>query len=193
VESDNDGLHAGASTTQRMAVFGKTVNSSVRINQSWALDDETPAIQTGTLLFGEFNVTPYGTDNVLYTNAFWGIDEFSSASRNETAGGPLGRTGILFAAVGLGRYGSALSNRPDNVVGGAVGYQMFFNNERTQVILEAGGQLGTESDTRDEAAIGARVQQAIGDRFVLRLDGFVSAQEDRDPGVGARTEFVAQF
>lgn len=193
VESEEDGLNLGAASTQRIPIFGKTVNTSFRINQSWALDDETQDVSTGTLLFAELNVTPYGTHDVLYTNAFWGIDEFSSAARDETAGGPLGRTGILFAAVGLGDYGAALSSRPDNVAGGAVGYQMFFNNERTQVILEAGAQLGTESSTPDEAAIGARVQQAIGDRYVIRLDGFVSDAEGRDPGAGARTEFRVNF
>jgi len=89
--------------------------------------------------------------------------------------------------------GHATNEAGAGVVGAAIGYQMFWNDERTQVILETGGQLGTRDTTRDEAAVGARFQQAIGDRFVLRLDGFVSAEESGDAGYGARTEFVTQF
>ncbi|RDD62232.1 hypothetical protein [Ferruginivarius sediminum] len=193
VDSDNDGLYLGASSVQRMAILGQTVNTAFRANTSFALDDETSEVSDGTLLFAELSTTPHGTNNVLYGNAFWGIDEYSSASRDETAGGPLGQTGILFAAVGLGEYGSALSNRADNVMGAAIGYQMFFNDERTQVIFEAGGRAGTEDEENDQAAIGARVQQAIGDRFIVRADAFVSAQDIGDTGSGFRTEFVTRF
>ena len=190
---DNDGLFFGVGSTQRLVVFNQTINSSLRANVSQALDDESADVRDGALLFGEFSMTPHGTDNLLYTNLFWGIDDYSSAARSETAGGPLGGTGVLFAAVGLGRYGSPLSNDPENAVGSAVGYQMFFNNERTQLILETGGRLGTDGGERDAAAVGLRIQQALGNRFVIRADAFASAQEGRGPGAGVRTEFVTRF
>ena len=191
--ADNDGVFVGVGSTQRLVLFNQTVNSSVRANVSQALDEESPDVRDGALLFGEFSITPHGTDNLLYTNLFWGIDDYTSAARSETAGGPLGGTGVLFAAVGLGRYGSPLSNDPANAAGGAVGYQMFFNNERTQLIAEAGGRVGTAGQDRDAAAFGLRIEQALGNRFVIRADAFVSGREGRDPGAGARTEFVTRF
>ena len=57
----------------------------------------------------------------------------------------MGRTGILFAAVGLGRYGAALGNRADNAVGGSLGYQMFFKRTRQQLIVELGGRKHTNN------------------------------------------------
>lgn len=190
---DRDSFHLGVGSTQRVALFGRVVNTAIRLNASDALDRETVAASDGTLLFGEFNITPHGTNDVVYLNAFWGEDRYSSALRDETAGGPLGQTGILFAAAGLGRYGAALSNRADNVAGAAIGRQFFWDGERKQVILEAGGRAGTEDSTQDQAAIGARYQQALGQRFVFRVDGFVSAQENADDGAGLRTELQARF
>lgn len=184
-----DGLYFGASATQRIGHW----NTSFRGNLSVALDDESSAVSTGGLLFAEVSRTLPYSDNVVYGNAFWAVDEYSSAARGELAGGPLGRVGLLFAAVGLGNYGAPLSNRADKVVGGAVGHQWFFNDHRTQLVLEVGGRKGTSSEIPDAAAIGGRFQQAIGDRFVLQFDAFASIQEDRDEGYGARTELLIRF
>lgn len=104
------------------------------------------AVSTGGLLFAKISTTPKGTDNVAYGNFFWAIDEFASAARDETAGGPLGRVGLLFSAVGLGNYGSALSNRSDKVVGGSLGYQWFLDPYRSQLVLEVGGRKGQSSE-----------------------------------------------
>lgn len=193
VAGRDDGAYLGVSGTQRPILFGKKVNTDLRANASVALEDEGARVDDGLLLFSQVSITPTGTSNLLYNNTFVGIGNYSSAARNDTAGGPLGRTGILFAAVGLGNYGAALGNRADESVGSAVGYQMFFNNERTQVILEAGGRAGTDDGIADAAAVGARFQQAIGSRFVLRADTFVAAQDIGDTGVGFRTEFRTNF
>lgn len=184
-----DGFYAGASATQRIGKW----NTSFRANLSVALGKETDAVSTGGLLFAEISRTLPHSDNVVYGNAFWGIDRYSSAARDELAGGPLGRVGLLFAAVGLGNYGAPLSNRADRVVGGAIGHQWFFNNHRTQFVLEVGGRKGTSDDVPDAAAIGGRFQQAIGDRFVLQFDAFTSVQDNRDQGFGARTELQVRF
>ena len=40
----------------------------------------------------------------------------------------------------------------------------------------------------DDAAIGCRLQQALGRRRILRLDAFASLREDRDEGCGVCSE-----
>jgi hypothetical protein len=187
--SGGDGAYFGASSVQRLGMF----NTAFRANLSVALEDQTAAVSNGGLLFAEVSRTlPHGHD-LLYGNVYWGIEEYSSAARDPTAGGPLGQVGILYAAVGLGRYGAALSNRPDDSVGAAVGYQKFFNQDRTQAIVELGGQLGTDNQRPDGVAIGTRIQQAIGTRAQIQVDGFVAEQENSDTGVGLRTELLVRF
>lgn len=184
-----DGAYLGVAAIQRIGL----VNTAFRVNTSIAVESEGRRVDDGTLLFAELSTTPPHGDDLVYLNAFWGIENFSSAARDPTAGGPLGRVGILFAAVGLGSYGSALSNRADEVVGGAVGYQKFFNEERTQVVLELGGRRGTGGDVDSAVAIGTRVQQAVGRRVVLQLDGFLASNVDRKDGAGLRAEVLVRF
>src|SRR5262249_30264860 len=129
----------------------------------------------------------------LYLNAFCGIDRFSSAARAPDAGGPLGRIGILFESLGLGRYGAALGNRVADSAGGAVGYQMFFSQARRQLVLEAGGRKDTNGTRQDRVAFGGRFEQAIGSRLVLRFDSFISTGPHRGPGYGGRTELMVKF
>ena len=188
-ERGGDGLYFGASAIQR---FGHW-NTAFRANASFSLEEESDAVSDGALLFAEISRTLPGSEDVGYGNFFWGIDEYSSAARDPTAGGPLGRVGLLFASVGLGSYGAPLSNRADHVVGGALGYQAFFNHNRTQLVVEVGGRLGTKKEVDDAAAIGLRFQQALGRRYIIRVDGFAAVQEDRDEGFGARTELLVRF
>lgn len=188
-QTGGDGFYVGAAAIQRIWL----INTAFRINSSFALDDETDAVSDGTLLFAEGSFTPFGTEDVAYLNLFAGIDNYSSAARDPTAGGPLGRTGILFAAVGLGRYGAALGNRADDAIGGSIGYQKFFNHQRTQLVLEIGGRVGTADTTTDAVAIGARLQHAIGRRYLIQIDGFIADEENRDLGSGLRSEFLVRF
>jgi hypothetical protein len=186
----SDGLFLGVGMTRR---FGK-INSTLRVAHSIALDVESPKVQTGTLLFGEFSMTPsYGQD-IVYLNGFWGIDEFSSAVRSPIAGGPLGRVGILFNAVGLGNYGSPLSSYPQNAAGGALGYQMFFGElRRQQLTFELGGRTPTSGITQSAVAVGGRFQQALGRRFILRFDTFGGVQNNSREIYGGRTELLIKF
>ena len=188
-DDDTDGLYWGLSGVRRIG----HVNASLRLLGSHALDAETPAVSDGTLAFVEASWTPPWKHDLLYANAFWGIDNFSSAARDPAAGGPLGRAGILFAAVGLGRFGAALGNRADEAAGGAMGYQMFTDHTRRQVIFEIGGVHRTASGGDDQVAAGVRFQQAVGRRLVLQLDAHRSAGESRDPGWGARFETRLEF
>ncbi len=129
----------------------------------------------------------------MYGNAFWGIDNFASVARGPDTGGPLGRTGILFATLGLGRFGAALGSRADDSVGAAIGYQKFLDDTRKQIILELGGRQSTNGDRDGAMALGARYQQAIGQHMVLQLDLYGSLQESRDDGWGTRVETRFEF
>lgn len=193
VQSENnnrgDLLVGGIDAIQRL---GK-ITSTFRINGSWAPDERTAASDDGVLLFTELSYTPPYTDNIAYVNGFAGFNNFSSASRDPTAGGPLGATGILFAARGIGTFPAPLSNRADDAYGAAVGYQMFLGGIRRQLIVEFGGRADDSPGGFDAAGFAARFQQAIGARYLWQLDGFVTGQEDRDTGIGLRTELQIKF
>ncbi|CAN5502147.1 hypothetical protein BH23VER1_BH23VER1_30150 [soil metagenome] len=185
-----DGLYFGLGQTRR---FGKW-NSTARANASIALDDETPAIGSGVLLFHQLSRTADYNDDIMYLNTFWGIEDFSSVARDPAAGGPLGNTGILFAAVGLGEYGAALGNRSNNAVGAAVGYQHFFDQlKSSQVVVELGGRVGTDGVSRSGGALGARYQKGFAQHYIWVLDGFVAAYEESEFGYGVRSEIRIKF
>lgn len=188
-DEDTDGAYWGVSSVQRIGHF----NASIRALGSHALDVESDAVSSGYLLFGEVSWTPAWTHDNVYVNAFCGIDQFASAARGPATGGPLGRTGILFAAVGIGQYGAALGNRADESVGAAIGYQIFIEDIRKQVIFELGGRQSTDAEGDALVALGARYQQAIGQHMVLQLDAFTSHQESRDAGWGSRVEIRYEF
>lgn len=181
---------AGISAVQRLGL----TNSSFRLLGSMATDDETPWSTDGFLLFSELSWTPHHTHDLLYVNTFLAIDEYSAAARGPAVGGPLGRAGINFAAVGLGSFAAPLSSRASDVAGGAIGYQKFFDHTRQQVIVEAGARVGTSSLIEDAYAATVRYQKALGQHFVAVVDGFGSHQTDSDRTLwGGRLELVLKF
>lgn len=189
-QNGTDGFYAGLGQTRR---FGK-LNSVLRVVQSASVERESARVRTGTLLFGELSYTPSYGDDLVYLNGFWGIDDFSSAVRSPTAGGSLGRVGILFSAVGLGNYGSALGSTAERSVGGAMGYQMFFGpTKRQQLILELGGRNATDNTSPAAGAIGARYQHAFGRRVVVVLDAFGGLRENSAEPFGGRFEVLVKF
>ncbi|MEE9295603.1 MAG: hypothetical protein V3W34_11665 [Phycisphaerae bacterium] len=148
----------------------------------------------GYLFFSELSWTPPHTHDLLYVNTFYGIDRFASAARDPTTGGPLGRTGILFAAVGLGRFGSALSNQADSAYGASIGYQKFLDKDhRRQLIVEFGGRKETSGESEGEAGAAARYQWALGQQTVIQIDAFAAAREHTSASYGARVEFRFMF
>ena len=192
VDADDNtgrGLYAGLSAVQRIGHF----NTAFRVAFSEPLDDETPQVSRGTVVFGEVSWTPAYSHDIVYVNLFWVDGRYSSAARGPATGGPLGQTGILFAAVGLGRYGAALGNDAESSLGGAMGWQKFSNDNRRQLVFELGGRFETEGSNRDSIAVGARFQQAISSRFVARIDGFVSSRQDFDEGWGVRFEWITKL
>lgn len=168
-DATGDGLYAGLSSVKRYGRF----NNTWRVLGSFPVGKGTDRNSHGYLLFNEFSWTPIGNHNFFYFNTFWAIDRFRSAARDPTVGTPLApRAGVLFAGVGLGRYGAALSPLADNVAGGALGYQIFSHNLRRQLLLEIGGRYATKDEGQTAAAVGASYQLALGRRWVIRLDGF---------------------
>ncbi len=184
-----DGLYGAFSSVQRLG----HLNTSFRFLHSNAQGAESAAISTGTLLFAETSWSPAGTYDNAYVNAFLGIDQFTSAARDVATGGPLGRTGILFAAVGLGTYGAALNNDPADSVGGVLGYQKFSADNRKQLIVELGGRTSTKGFNTGATAIGARYQQAFGKHTILVLDGFINDASANGGGSGVRAELRWKF
>lgn len=184
----------GLSAVQRL---GRT-NASFRLLGSFAVDDETAFSTDGVLFFSELSWTPKGNHDLLYVTSFAAAGEFSSAARGPATGGPLGRAGINFAAVGLGSYGAALSSRARDTAGGAVGYQKFFDHTRRQLIFELGARFGTSSAEADAFAGTVRFQQALGRRLVMVVDGFVGRRSGL-PGIGddtlygGRIELLTKF
>ncbi len=185
-----DLVAVGISGVQR---FGN-LNSSLRLQGSFAVDEETPFATDGLLFLSELSWTPHHTHDLMYVNAFWAVDEYSAAARGPATGGPLGRAGINFAAVGLGSFTAPLSSRARDVAGGAVGYQKFFAHTRKQILFELGARFGTDSAVEDSYAATVRYQTALGRRFVVVVDGFVAHRDFSDATpYGGRLELVVKF
>ena len=185
-----DGLLLGAMATQR--IFGD-INTTFLVNTSIALNRRGPEMDDGTLFLSEISRTVTGSENILYGNAFLGIGNYTSAARGPTTGGPLGRAGILFAAPAVGTAGPALSNRASHVVGGALGYQMFFNDAKTQLTIELGGRKDTVGHARDAIALGAQWLHALDNRTSIQVDGFLSEGRVHGFGSGLRMELRTRF
>jgi hypothetical protein len=127
-------------------------------------------------------------------NAYWAIDQFSSVARDPSTGGPLGRVGVLFADVGMGRYGAPLNNQAGDTYGMAMGYQMFLGDGfHEQLIVEVGTRQSTTEESDSLYAIGTRYQKALDQHWVLQLDAFASLHESNDAGYGGRFELRYQF
>jgi len=192
VNSDQggDGINLAYGSTQRYGFW----NTTFRLNASFALDDESAAVADGLLLFFQLSRSPLGTHNIIYFNGFAAIDNYTSAARDETTGGPLGRTGILFASPGLGRFSAPLSNQASEATGGALGYQWFFNHDHSNVIAELALRHDRAGpDSRLEGGLGLRYQQTLSNRWLFQTNLFVVDGDDRGTDVGLRTEFNFAF
>ncbi len=210
-----DGIYMGASFIQRLG----DMNSSFRVLASLPVGEETPGdngraitnpARKGTLFFAELSWTPHHTHNLIYANGFLALGNYRAAALDGTIPGPLARAGLLFAGPGVGNYPGALSPTAGQVVGGDLGYQMFFDHTRRQLIVETGGRISTEDCTAGvpcgphSFAGGARLQQAFGRRFVVGVDGYASYERSRgdvvpangDKGrlqIGGRLELLVKF
>lgn len=192
-----DGVFAGISAIRR--IKGRW-NWSSRLLGSYTLNDASdPAVEDGLLGVLGISFSPRSTHHLLYLNAVASAGHYTAASRGADRGGPLGRVGILFEAPGLGSIGAPLPNDADQVFGGAVGAQLFFDQARTQLVLEAGGRGRFGSSRAGAVAGGFRFQQALGRRVILRFDGYGGYERDAGRAgahggfVGGRSEVVVKF
>ena len=145
-------------------------------------------------MFAQLSMTPDKTPNLLYATTFAALGDFSSAARSPEVGGPLAPTsGLLFASPAFGRFGSPLNNFADDVVGGAVGYQIFLDNTRKQLIFEVGGRKDTNNVEQGAIGFDVRYQQACGQHSIFLIDTFVTQQEKLSTGVGARASWTIKF
>jgi len=191
-DATGDGLHVAVGDTRRLGRFSNTF----RVMASFPIGDETLFNSRGVLIQNRFGWTPHGNHNWWYINAFAGIDRFRSAARGESAGGPAGQTGVLFAAPGIGRLGAPLGNQVDDAVGGAIGYQMFFAHTRQQLLVELGGRIRTRDAApgTDLAGLAASYQAAIARRWVLAFQAFGTYSfEPEDFDVRGRLELQLQL
>jgi len=193
-KGSDDGLYIGASAIQRIRSLGN-LSTAFRINSSFALEDEAPGnvIGNGTLISMELSKTVQGSNDILYFNSFVGIGNFTQAGREAIVGGPLANIGILFASPNLSTYGAELNPFTDNVVGGALGYQAFFNNQRTNLVMEVAARHDYDDDGFDQLGVGFQLQHAVGQYVQLTFEAFYSLNEDRQDGSGARAEIQVLY
>ncbi len=194
--SDNDrsgdGLYGGFAAIQRLPHLGG-ISSAFRVNASYAVDDEVDGnvLGTGVLLTSELSKTVKGSDDIVYFNSFLGIGNFTQAGREAVNGGPLANTGILFASPNLSTYLAEINPfTPDDVVGGAIGYQAFWDDNRRNLILEVAGRYDLSGNGLDSLGTGFQLQQAVGRHVQLQLEGFYTLNEGQQDASGGRAELL---
>ena len=185
-----DLMAVGISAVQR---FGH-INTSFRVLGSNVDDNDFGGETDGYLFFSEISFTPYRTHDLFYVNSFYTIDTYTPAALGPGNGGPLGRAGVNFAGVGLGQYGAPLNAAASDVAGGAVGYQMFLDHTRKQLIFELAARVGLEDLIEDQYGFTIRYQMALLRRFVIIIDAFANHQDAFDDQFfGGRAEFQVRF
>ncbi len=186
-----DGLYAGIAAIQRLQKWGG-ISTAFRVNASFALEDEIPGnvVGNGVLITSEISKTVPGSDDIVYFNAFLGLGNYTQAGREAIKGGPLANTGILFASPNLSTYGAEINPFiEDDTIGGAIGYQAFFDNKRRNIIFEIASRYDLSGTGFDSLGFGVQLQQAIGRHIQLQLETFyVFNNEGREDGSGARLE-----
>ena len=174
--SGGESLHAGIGFIQRIGLW----NTSFRVNASVA-DEDSESVGDGVLLFTDASYTLPHSEDLVYATAFAAFDDYTAAARRPTAQGPLAPAGILFEGTGIGSVGSALSNLSQDVAGGAIGWQTFSADRRSNVTLEIGGRIGLDEIIADAIGLGLRWQKALGQRWILRADAAISYSDEEDP------------
>lgn len=180
-------VHAGLGFVQRIG----SLNTAFRLLASTpvgsAPDVSIPS-RRGALMFTEMSWTPKGSHDLQYFNGFAALGSYRAAALDPTVSGPLARAGILFAGAGIGSFGAPLAPEATDTVGLAAGRQIFFASDRAQAVIEAAARFATAScATTDPScaahglAVGARLQRALGRRFVVVADTFVAIDRLRRP------------
>ncbi|MDJ0786530.1 MAG: hypothetical protein QNK05_06950 [Myxococcota bacterium] len=188
--SGTDGFFGGLSGIGR---FLGRWNWTARLLGSTGVGGSSDEVGDGVLGVLGLSVAPRRTHDVAYLNLVGSVGEFTAASRSPDRGGPLARIGILFEAPGVGSIGSPFSNDADHLIGAALGYQKFFQGGRRQVVLELGARSRYDAGDGDALGMGLRFQQALGRRFILRVDGYGGTRSGHGGFAGGRAEIVLKL
>ena len=187
-----DGLYGGFAAIQRLPHLGG-ISSAFRVNASYAVDDEVGnnSLGDGVLFTSELSKTVKGSDDIVYFNSFLNIGNFTQAGREAINGGPLANTGILFASPNLSTYLAEIDPfTGDDVIGGAIGYQAFWDDNRRNLILETAGRYDLSGNGIDSLGFGFQLQQAVGRHIQLQLEAFYTLQEEIQDASGTRAEIL---
>ncbi len=196
VQSDSqagDLIAYGVSSIRRHQGYFNAYNTSLHLLGSFSTNGDSAFSQQGELLFAQTSWTPHHHEDLIYLNAFLAIDQFTSPARGTLAGGPLGQTGLLFSAPGIGRLGAPIDVRANDAAGASLGYQYFFDETRQQFVWEFGGQKDTDGTNRGTLATGIRYQRAIGHHWIAVLDATVGKRESENTATSLRFEALAKF
>ena len=196
VDSDTAGgdqFNVGASFIHPFIILEHDVDTTIRVaNSSTPGGAETAAATDGSLLYTSFSFAPKKTDDIVYINAFGGINNYATASRMMGTGGPLSIVGLLFAGNGLA--GAPINNFSNKAWGGSVGYQMFFSDAlRRNLILELGGKSDNSAGGGDRFGAAGRYSQALGQHVFFEVGGYAVDQESTDNAYGIRTKLNIVF
>lgn len=183
----------GASGIARHHLFENTYNTSMHVLASFPGGQQTDYADQGELLFAQTSWTPHHTEDLVYLNSYWAIDQFTSPARGPANGSALGQTGILFSGIALGSYAAPIAASTDNTAGASLGYQFFFDHTRAQLIWEVGGVKETKGISRGALGTGFRFQKACGQHVIAIVDAFASKREADGYAQGARFEVLTKF
>lgn len=197
-----DLLVAAISSTQRLVGYHNTYNSRFHVLASFPTEGEGDRVAfmgspgnisgQGELFFSQISVTPHESEDLIYWNTFLAVDQFTSLARAPQAG-PLGDTGLLFAAAGLGLYGPPIATVTNSAVGTALGYQVFLDTKNQQIIYEVGARHGKGADDL-EIAGAIQYQRAIAQNWIWLVTGFLSDRQNTDGlSSGLRSEIQLFF
>lgn len=185
-----DAWYIGGAAIQRFGLF----NTAFRVNSSIADGRRTAVSTNGTLISLETSFNPFRSEDIVYFNPYVAVGNFTQAAQDPVVPGPLGALGITFAAYGIGTAVSPLSSAANKVAGFTTGYQAFWDAKRRSLTLEFGLRENTGANgTTNAQALGARFQQAIGQRLLWEVDATVTRRENRNGAFGLRTEMAYQF
>lgn len=182
-------LFVAASAVQRI----DAVATTLRYAYSHPFDQESAEVRRGHLFLADVSFRPDSNNDIVYLSGYAGVGEYTQAARDPSFGSPLTNTGILFEAVGLGDMPPALGTRPQRQVGGALGCQLFFFDDRHQLTLEVAGVADPEHWGTHDGGVGFRYQFASYNRFVFRFDGWAIWPAVGTPVTGLRAEMLVRF
>ncbi|MCP4252222.1 MAG: hypothetical protein GY775_02230 [Candidatus Scalindua sp.] len=192
-KSGGDQYNVSLASQQPILLFNTSFDTTFRISKSGGIDGETAESGNGTLFYTGISWAPKGTDNIAYFNAFGAFGKYTPTSRE--IAGPLGRAGLLFSGNGLSKtFGAPISNRTEETHGAALGYQMFFDGHRRNVVLEIGAREERTTGGIDKIGMAVNVAQSIRQRMFIEVGGFgIKPEDSRHNTFGFRTTFAFTF